>query len=159
MNIISTTKRMWRGEVNARSAALEIMRRISAALARRRERAQLPLFDQQPARLRDEFARIRASDLLAHFRSRLQPKFFPGFSAAQETARLQQQLFPAETSQLLDQATRIAGKHCWTVLGLGEKCFGGEDVNWNRDPLSGFEWPLRFSERIMSQPAVRRAAS
>src|SRR2546430_7040365 len=79
MKLISTTRRVLRGEVSPRLAALEAARRIRTLNERRRERAQLAELDRQPARLREEFARIRASDLLAHFRSRIKPKFLPGF--------------------------------------------------------------------------------
>ncbi len=100
--------------------------------------------DQQPARLREEFARIRAADLLAHFHSRVKPKFLPGFHDANRSAELQQQIFPQETAELLTSARRIVDEHCWPLLGFGERCFGKETVLWNRDPLSGFNWPLDY---------------
>src|SRR5258708_4963464 len=101
-------KRLLRGEVTVRTAALETLRRIRAAVDRRRERASLSLIDRQPARLRAEFARLSAVDLLAHFRSRQSPEFFPGFAAgAQQTAALQQELFPDESNSLIDRAKRI----------------------------------------------------
>jgi hypothetical protein len=136
-------RRMLRGEVSVRTAALETLRRIRASLQRRQERADLPQLDRQPARLRAEFSRLSPSELLAHFRSRNNPEFFPGFAAgAQQTAALQQELFPDESTELINQAKRIANEHCWTLLGLGEKCFGVGEVDWNLDPLSGFDWPL-----------------
>ena len=139
---------MLRGEVSARTAALEATRRMRQLSTQRRERASLVQMDQQPARLREEFARIRASDLLAHFRSRVKPKFFPGFHDLKKTIALQQQRYPSETARLLSQADRIASDHCWPLLGFGEKCFGSEEVDWNRDPLSGFHWPLDFHADI-----------
>jgi hypothetical protein len=148
LDIIATTKRMLRGEVSARTAALEVMRRMNMTLERRRERASLVTLDPQPARLREEFARIRASDLLAHFRSRVTPKLLPGFDNLKRTAALQRELFPAATEQLLNQANRIAGEHCWPLLGFGEKCFGAEEVQWHRDPLSGHDWPLDYHADI-----------
>jgi hypothetical protein len=33
------------------------------------------------------------------------------------------------------------------LLGFGEKCFG-ESIEWNRDPLSGFSWPLDYHADI-----------
>jgi Heparinase II/III N-terminus/Heparinase II/III-like protein len=135
---------MLRGEVSARVAALEAARRVRTANERRRERAQLAALDQQPARLREEFARIRASDLLAHFRSRVKPKFLPGFQYVARTAELQQTLFPAQTAKLLASAQRIVDLHAWPLLGFGESSFGTNDVQWNRDPLSGFNWPLDY---------------
>ncbi len=139
---------MLRGEVSARTAALEATRRMRQLSMTRRERASLVQLDQQPARMREEFARIRASDLLAHFRSRVKPKFFPGFHDLKKTSALQQQLYPNETARLLAQANRIANDHCWPLLGFGEKCFGGEEIEWCRDPLSGFHWPLDFHADI-----------
>jgi hypothetical protein len=138
---------MLRGEVSARTAALEATRRITVTLERRRERAALSTLDQQPARLREEFARIRASDLLAHYRSRVTPKFLPGFDNLKRIPALQRELFPRETEQLLNQAHRIAGEHCWPLLGFGEKCFG-EEIQWHRDPLSGHDWPLDYHADI-----------
>lgn len=134
---------MLRGEVSVRTAALEAVRRIRAAIMQRRERAGLAQLDRQPARLSPEFSRLSPAELLAHFRSRDQPEFFPGFAAgARQTAALQQELFSDETTALISQAKRISNEHCWTLLGLGEKCFGGEEIDWNLDPLSGFDWPL-----------------
>jgi len=87
-----------RGEVSPRLAALEAARRLRGLNERRRERAQLAELDRQPARLREEFARIRAADLLAHFRSRVKPKFLPGFQDVSRSAELQQKLFPRQSA-------------------------------------------------------------
>jgi len=136
-------KRMLRGEVSVRTAALEVVRQIRAALERRRERAELGRLDRQPARLTDEFSRLSPAELLAHFRSRLSPEFFPGFAGgAQQTAALQQELFPDETTELVDRAKRIANEHCWALLGFGQKSFGVGEIDWNLDPLSDYDWPL-----------------
>ena len=144
-SFILKLKRMLRGEVNARTAALETRRRVEVSLARRSERAGLSQLDRQPARLTDQFSRLSAAELLAHFRSRQRPEFCPGFAGgARQAAALQQRLFPAETAQLSIQATRIANAHCWSLLGLGEKCFGAGEIDWNLDPLSGFDWPLSY---------------
>ncbi len=139
---------MLRGDISARTVALETTRRLRQLSMQRRERASLAQIDQQPARLLEEFARIRSSDLLAHFRSRLTPKFFPGFDDLKRTAALQQQLFPGQTAQLVGEAGRIVTEHCWPLLGFGEKCFGDPEINWNRDPLSGFQWPIDFHADI-----------
>src|SRR6476646_1128591 len=105
MNIFSKIKRMLRGEVSVRTAGLETIRRVRAGLAQRRERAELVELDRQPARLRDDFALLTPEELLAHFRSRSAPEFFAGFAAgAQQTAALQQELFPDETTELVNCA-------------------------------------------------------
>src|SRR6185503_13448100 len=128
MSTVSKIKRMLRGEVDARTAALEAMRRLRQSVAQRRERAQVAELARQPARLNPDFARLSAAELLAHFRSRHfqdnSPEFFPGFAAAAKaTAQLQAELFPDQTAGLIRQAARIANEHCWPLLGFGEKCF------------------------------------
>ncbi|MEK6335795.1 MAG: alginate lyase family protein [Acidobacteriota bacterium] len=149
MSIISKIKRMLRGEVDARTAALEVKSRWRKSQELKSERVQLDELDRQPARLGPQFAKLSPAELLAHFRSRKpvkgSPQFFPGFTgAAKVTSPLQRELYPRETEALLRQAARIVDAHCWPLLGFGEKCFGAEQVNWCRDPLSGFDWPADF---------------
>src|SRR5262245_26925353 len=147
MKIGSAIKRMLRGDVTARTAAMEATRRLNLTLDERRERASLAEMAEQPARLREEFARIRATDLLAHFRSRTRPKFFPGFDNPKQTAQLQREMFPEQTARLLNDAQRIRAEHRWALLGFGLKSFG-EEIDWNRDPLSGFQWPLDYHKDV-----------
>jgi len=137
-------RRTMRGDITLRTFVLEAIRRIRVLRARRREREQLTTLNQQPARLGEEFARMPASDLLAHFQSRATPEFFPGFGSTSGSAELQASLFPNETSRLLAQANRIRDEHCWPLLGFGEKCFGAGEIDWNLDPLSGFDWPITY---------------
>ncbi len=134
MITVDKLRRMLRGDVSARTVVLEALRRIRVLRLRRSEREQLTTLNQQPARLGEDFARMSASDLLAHFRSRATPQFFPGFDST-ETAELQRTLFPKETTQLLAQATKISDEHCWPLLGFGEKCFGAGEIDWSLDPL------------------------
>lgn len=145
MSLVGKMKRALRGEVNARVVAREALRRSRVALQQRRERAMLDELAARPARLRAEFARLTATELLAHFRQRPAPQFLPGFNALtlDATASLQRELFPVETEELLKRAASIAGEHRWSVLGYGEKSFGAE-INWHRDLLSGREWPLDY---------------
>src|SRR5712692_8376465 len=144
MSIVVKIKHTVRGDITLRTFVQEAIRRVRVLRARRREREQLAEL-AQPARLRETFARMTATELVAHFQSRATPEFFPGFAAAgKATAELQRNIFPNETSQLLAQATRISEEHCWPLLGLGETCFGGGEVDWNLDPLSGFDWPLTY---------------
>ena len=148
MKFFSRVKRALRGEVDTLTAAQEAARRARGTLDQRRERASLDELNEQPARLREEFARVRASDLLAHFRSRVRPRFFPGFADPKQTTDLQRQLFPAETARLIARADRIVEEHCWPLLGFGEKCFGNVEIQWNRDPLSGFDWLIEYHADI-----------
>jgi hypothetical protein len=145
---IPRLRRALRGEVDARTVALEAIRRGRVARMRRRERARLELLDKTPARLLPLFTRERAVETLQHFRKRSAPVFLPGFNTAIEfTADLQRKLFTEETASLLKDAGRIIDEHCWPLLGFGEKCFGRE-INWRRDPLSGYEWPLSYHADI-----------
>jgi uncharacterized heparinase superfamily protein len=148
MGAFSSIQKTLRGEVRTSTAALEAVRRMNSALARRRERAQLEQLNRQPARLIPEFARMSPAALLTHFRKRQSPKFFPGLVDLANTARLQREMFPEETQRLLSLAERIVKAHCWPLLGFGEKCFGADEIRWNRDPLSGVEWPLDYHADI-----------
>jgi hypothetical protein len=144
MGIVNKVKRALRGQVDARTLALEAWRRSRAARERSRERASLKYLAKAPAHLRAEFARMSLPELLRHFRERTGPVFLPGCRAAcSETADLQRSLFPFETAQLLERAARITDEHCWRILGYGEKCFGAE-INWLKDPLSGALWPPEY---------------
>jgi uncharacterized heparinase superfamily protein len=143
-SFIPKLRRALRGEVDARTLALEVWRRRRVARERRSERASLEHLARTPARLRAEFAQISPSELLDHFRNRTTPKFLPGCEhSSQVTGSLQRRLFPFETAQLLERAARITDEHCWPVLGYGEKCFG-EKIDWLNDPLSGAAWPLDY---------------
>src|SRR5712692_9842217 len=144
MCIVVKIKHTVRGDITLRTFVLEAIRRTRVLRARRREREQLTTLNRQPARLSEEFARMPASDLLAHFQSRATPEFFPGFGSTSGSAELQASLFPNETSRLLAQANRIRDEHCWPLLGFGEKCFGAGEIDWNLDPLSGFDWPITY---------------
>jgi len=148
-SLILRFRRALRGEVSPRTAALEMIRRVRLSLARRRERAQLSQLNQEPAKLTADFVGMSVPELLAHFRSRRSPQFFPGFEdAGHSTAQLQLTLFPDDTDGLIKQAKRIAHEHCWPLLGFREKCFGAGEINWNLDPLSGFDWPLAYHADI-----------
>ncbi len=126
MSIVVKIKHTVRGDITLRTFVLEAIRRIRVLRARRREREQLTTLNQQPARLGEEFARMPASDLLAHFHSRATPEFFPGFASTSGSAELQASLFPNETSRLLAQANRIRDEHCWPLLGFGENVLAPE---------------------------------
>ena len=149
LSFISKVRRLFRGEVRARTAVQEAMRRIRALSARRSERARREELDRQPVKLSEQFAQLSASELLAHFRSRQSPGFFPGFERDERSlVESQEVMFSEETIRLIEQATRIVHEHCWPLLGFGEKCFGAEEVDWNLDPLTGFDWPLAYHADI-----------
>lgn len=143
MSFIGKAKRALRGEVDARTVALEAWRRGRVRLAQRRERALLDQLNEQPAHLRQEYARLSSTELLEHFRHRASPKFFPGFDSLEKLALLQKSHFPSETAQLIESAARIKQEHRWPLLGYGEKDFGTR-IEWRRDLLSGDVWPLDY---------------
>ncbi|HEX8138292.1 MAG TPA: alginate lyase family protein [Pyrinomonadaceae bacterium] len=146
-SLIPKVRRALRGEVDARTVALETVRRVRAALRQRRERASLEQLAGEPARLRPRYARLSSSELLEHFRRRGAPGFLPGFQTAARTARLQRELFPDETERLIARGNSIVEQHRWSLLGYGEKEFG-EKIDWLRDPLSGAQWPLVYHADI-----------
>ncbi len=148
MGAFSSIRKTLRGEVRTSTAALEAVRRMNSALLRRRERAQLDQLNRQPARLIPEFAQMSRAELLSHFLKRQSPRLFPGFVNVTNTARVQRETFPAETKRLLAQAEQIAKDHSWPLLGFGERFFGADEIRWNRDPLSGAEWPLDYHADI-----------
>src|SRR5437868_9357981 len=134
MAVLKKIKRAVRGEVKLTTAALEAWRRSRASLRQRKERAGLN--DNEPLELMNKFARMSADELLAHFRGARQAKLF-------DIAVLVEQ----DTAALLASADRIVSDHSWPLLGFGEKCFG-KDIQWTRDPLSNYVWPLDYHRDI-----------
>lgn len=146
--LIPKIMRALRGEVSARTVALEAWRRSRVSLVRRKERAMLDRLDAAPAHLTREFARLSPTDLLAHFRHRSAPKFLAGFDApAEDIADLQKSLYPSETAHLIEMAARISQKHRWPLMGYAEKDFGPE-IKWRTDLLSAEEWPADYHAEI-----------
>ena len=141
MSIVRKIRRTLRGDVAPTAAARELLRRSRVHLNRRRERARLGKLQERPARLHPAFAAMTGEELLGHFRTRSQPAFLTGFSI--DVGPLQARLFPEETQQLLSQAERIVNDHSWPLLGVGETNFG-DQIDWHRDPLSKFHWPLDY---------------
>ena len=148
MSIISKFKRALRGEVSPRIAFLESARRTRVASRRRGERARLSEQAKQPARLTPEFATLTPAALLDHFQQRTNPQVFAGFHLPpQALAVSQQTLFPEDGSALIARADRVIYEQSWPLLGLAQHTF----VDWHRDPLSGYEWPLDFYSDICLQ--------
>ncbi|HKO44565.1 MAG TPA: alginate lyase family protein [Pyrinomonadaceae bacterium] len=141
MSIVRKIRRTLRGEVAPTAAARELLRRSRVRLDRRRERARLGNLQARAARLCPAFAAMTGAELLDHFRTRSQPAFLPGFSL--DAGQLQSTLFPEATQNLLSHAERIVNQHSWPLLGIGETNFG-EQIDWHRDPLSQFHWPLDY---------------
>jgi hypothetical protein len=142
MGVTQKLRRAVRGEVTPTTAMLEAVRRARVSFQSRRERTTLKQAGKADPDLLGPFARMTPAELLSHFRERSTPKFLPGFSD-ESTGRRQQELFPDETAELLAVANRIVANHSWSLLGFAEQSFGAE-INWCRDPLSGYVWPLAY---------------
>src|SRR5213593_720616 len=84
MGVIRKIKRAVRGEVKPKTVVLEVFRRTRAARQTRQERASLDRINSEMPKL----SLAKKEGLLAHFRDRVEPHFFPGFSNA-ALARLQ----------------------------------------------------------------------
>ena len=131
MAVLQKIKRAVRGEVKLTTVALEAVRRTRVSLQSRNERASLD--KHEPLSLSPAFARLSAEEMLAHFRGTRAANFFDGF-IKHETAEI-------------TSADRIVDRHSWPLLGFGEKCFG-KDIQWTRDPLSNYVWPLDYHRDI-----------
>ena len=128
MRLKNKIKRAIRGEVKLTTIALEAWRRGFVSLQQRKERAAV--VSNEPLIFTDRFAQMSADELLAHFRGQRDVRFFK-----------------CETGESIAAANRIVGDHCWPLLGFGEKCFG-KDIEWTRDPLSNYVWPLDYHADI-----------
>ena len=136
MWIVRKIKRAVRGEVKPKTIVLEAWRRTRVSRQARHERNNLDRLNSEAPKLR----LAKTADLLTHFRSRTAPHFFTGFSTS-ALAKLQRELFPLETEALLNTAQQMLDTHSWDLLGFGLRNFGDE-IQWRRDPLSGYVWPL-----------------
>jgi len=143
MSVIQKLKRAIRGDVDPKTVLLEARRRTRVTRLAKIERANLDRLNMEMPRLRD--AQLTSDTLLAHFRTRSEPRFFPGFSPANRSS--DQKHFPKETELLVQAARRIVAEHSWPLLGFGHKNFG-EEIEWRQDPLSGYLWPLDYHRDI-----------
>jgi hypothetical protein len=131
MAVLNKIRRAVRGEVKLTTVALEALRRGRVSLQQRMERAGLD--GDEPLSLSPAFAGMSADKLFAHFRRERVPKFIDGYIKSES----------ADTAS----ADRIVDDHCWPLLGFGEKCFGKE-IQWTRDPLSNYAWPLDYHRDV-----------
>ncbi len=145
MSLVNKFKRAARGKIKPTTAALEVIRRSRVSLQSWNERASFHKVEKSAPMLR-AYSRMKPDDLLTHYQLETTARFFNGFCNA-STAKVQQQLFPDQTAELLAAARRIVAEHCWSLLGFGEKCFG-RDIAWTRDPLSGHVWPPHYHREI-----------
>ena len=139
MAVLDKIKRALRGEVELSTAAREAWRRGFASLDQRKDRTKVENYQKQPA---DVGQRLPAEDWLRHFRGERAVKFFPGFTD-RAGGDFYRGVFPKQAAELIASANRIVDEHRWPLLGFGEKFFG-EEIEWARDPLSGYVWPLDY---------------
>ncbi|HEY6802622.1 MAG TPA: alginate lyase family protein [Pyrinomonadaceae bacterium] len=138
MTLLGKFKRALRGEVEPKTVVREAVRRAQVQRWAAKERTSLDSLNAELPKL----WLSKKTDLLSHFQNRRDPHFFPGFTSESLIQR-QQELFPAETEQLLNAANQIVDQHAWPLLGFGLRSFGNE-IEWSKDPLSGFNWPLVY---------------
>ena len=139
MRVLNKIKRALRGEVELSTAAREAWRRGFASLDQRRDRTKVENYQKKPA---DVWQRMPAEDWLRHFRGDRDVKFFRGFTDRAD-ADFYREVFPKQAAELSASANRIVNEHRWPLLGFGERSFG-EKIEWARDPLSGYVWPLDY---------------
>lgn len=131
MAVLKKIKRAIRGEVKLTTAAREVLRRTVASVNERKERAGH--FDNEPLALKPVFARMTDEELLAHFHGPRQAQFLTGFRFANDES--------------VASANRVLNDHSWPLLGFGERAFG-KPIEWTRDPLSNYVWPLDYHRDI-----------
>ena len=131
MAVLRKIKRAVRGEVKLTTVAREALRRTVASVNERKERAGQ--FDNEPLALKSSFARLSDAALLAHFQGEREVELFDEF--------------PTATDESIAAANRIVDNHCWPLLGFGERSFG-QQIQWTRDPLSNYIWPLDYHRDI-----------
>ncbi|HSL53341.1 MAG TPA: alginate lyase family protein [Pyrinomonadaceae bacterium] len=131
MPVLHKIKRALRGEVKLTTAALEALRRSRASFQQRKERASLD--ESEPLALTQAFARMSAEELLSYFRGPREAKFLDDLFA------------PVKVD--VASAERIVNDHSWPLLGFGEQSFGKE-IEWRRDLLSNYVWPLDYHRDV-----------
>ena len=107
MSIVRKLERALRGEVDARTAALEVVRRTKVSLVHKRERASIGQDASLTPKLRAPLAALSPADLVSHFRNRTQPKFLPGFISSPELSPQHREFWPRQTVELFTAAERI----------------------------------------------------
>jgi glycosyltransferase involved in cell wall biosynthesis len=82
---------------------------------------------------------LRYKDLLEHFQTRTEPKFFGGFDAPEAVIAELRRRWPEAESEIIAQANSIvAGR--FDLLGFKGLSFGNP-INWQLEPVSGKQAP------------------
>lgn len=143
MAVLDKIKRAVRGEVKLTTAAREAWRRGFVSLEQRKERAKVLNYTRKRA---DLWSRMSPEASLRHFRGDRDSKFFRGFTE-RAGADFYHTHFPPHATELIASANLIVNEHRWPLLGFGEKSFG-QQIEWARDPISGYMWPLDYHADI-----------
>lgn len=123
-------------------AAFAERRGWSALLRLPSDQATLALLDQ--AQTGRELG--SAEELIEHFRSRREPRFFAAFDDRAATLRELRSRWPNAATEIVGHAERlVAGR--FDLLGFRDLYFG-DSVDWHLDPLSGKRAPLRHWSRL-----------
>ncbi|HVI73043.1 MAG TPA: alginate lyase family protein [Pyrinomonadaceae bacterium] len=86
------------------------------------------------------------ADLLEHFRSRSEPKFFASFNSPQETVDAFNARWPNVAQRLIEKADRICdGK--FDLLGCTNLDFG-DPIDWHFEPCTGKRIPLMHWSKL-----------
>jgi hypothetical protein len=146
MAVLKKIKRAVRGDVKLTTVAREVLWRLRASLQQRKERSIVMQNRSEPVLLRPPYSRMSADELLCHFRADRDGTFLAGFHH-RGTSAVHRVLFPRQTDELLAAANGIVDDHRWHLMGFGERSFG-KDIQWLRDPLSGYAWPLDYHRDV-----------
>ena len=143
MRFVRKLKRAIRGDISPATATLEVLRRTDVAMKARSERNSLDRESKQPAILCRPYSEFSVSQLLEHFQTRLLPRPLPGLkvSSGPETDKAN------GGDRLVQYASQIVNGHRWDILGFGSRSFA-DGIDWNRDLLSGYEWPLTYHRNL-----------
>ena len=144
MTISNKIRTIFRGDVRLADLPKEALRRRNAADRQKRERKEINKINIEPARLAPGFATASNAVLLQHFRQRSAGAFWPlRDDSRQSVVELQKELFPDETTILIESADRIALDSKWPLMGFGVLEFASENC-WRRDPCTRLDWGLDY---------------
>ena len=148
MGISSKIKTIFRGDVPFTDLPREALRRKKATDHQKNERIQINKINSTPAQFTQQFASLKAGELLTHFHERTQPYLWIAADERESIAKLQREMLPRETAKLIESASRIVRESSWDLAGFGILEFKAENV-WRCDPLNGKVWGLEYHADVI----------